>query len=205
MIGVYNYTVILTYMSLVSSLVGMMFTVNGHYKTALVCLALSGLCDMFDGKVARTKKDRTEDEKNFGIQIDSLCDVVCFGAFPIILAYCMGMRGFIGIIILAWYGVNGVIRLAYFNVMEGKRQDTTDELMKYYSGLPITSISIILPLVCMLKVVFHGNFLILLHCTMLMVGTLFVVNFKVRKPKNTTLTVLVCIVAFALLKIFHVF
>ena len=58
---------------------GMMFTVNGRFKSAVFCLALSGLCDMFDGKIARRKKDRTEDEKKFGIQIDSLCDVVCFG------------------------------------------------------------------------------------------------------------------------------
>lgn len=205
MIGFYNYTVILTYLSLLSSIVGMMFTVNGRYKTALLCLALSGLCDMFDGKVARRKTDRTEDEKNFGIQIDSLCDVVCFGAFPVLLAYCMGMKGIIGIAILAWYAMNGVVRLGFFNVMETKRQEETDEVRKYYSGLPITTIAIILPLVYMTKVVIPQNFQILLHCAMMMTGTLFVVNFKVRKPKNGTLAVLVGIVALALLKIFHVF
>ena len=67
--------------------------INGFARYALFCLAFSGLCDMFDGKVARTKANRTEDEKRFGIQIDSLCDVVCFGAFPMILCYSMGMRG----------------------------------------------------------------------------------------------------------------
>ena len=66
MIGYYNYTVILTYFSLMSSMAGMMFTVNGRFKSAVFCLALSGLCDMFDGKIARRKKDRTEDEKKFG-------------------------------------------------------------------------------------------------------------------------------------------
>ncbi|MBS6195995.1 MAG: CDP-alcohol phosphatidyltransferase family protein [Clostridiales bacterium] len=205
MIGFYNYTVVLTYLSLVSSLVGMMFTVNGYYKTALVCLAFSGLCDMFDGKVARRKKDRTEEEKNFGIQIDSLCDMVCFGAFPVLLSYCLGMRGVIGVLILAWYGMNGVVRLGYFNVMEMRRQEETEEVRKYYSGLPITSIAIVLPLACMLKNVAGHNFNLLLHCTMLMVGTLFVVDLKVKKPKNITLAVLVLIVALALLKIFHVF
>ena len=65
---------------------------------AVLCLALSGLCDMFDGKIARRKIDRTDDEKCFGIQIDSLCDMVCFGAFPILLAYSLGMRGPIGIV-----------------------------------------------------------------------------------------------------------
>ena len=58
-IGYYNYTVILTYISLFCSIAGMLFTVNGWYKMAVLCLALSGLCDMFDGKIARRKTDRT--------------------------------------------------------------------------------------------------------------------------------------------------
>lgn len=82
MLGVYDYTVILTYISLWISIGGMMLSLNGHLDLAVLCLALSGLCDMFDGKIARTKKDRTEIEKRFGIQIDSLCDIVCFGVGP---------------------------------------------------------------------------------------------------------------------------
>lgn len=70
MIGYYNYTVVLTYISLASSVFGMTQAIHGRFKTAILCLAISGLCDMFDGKIARTKKDRTEDEKAFGIQID---------------------------------------------------------------------------------------------------------------------------------------
>lgn len=205
MIGFYNYTVILTYMSLVSSIVGMILTVNGYFKSALVCLALSGLCDMFDGKVARHKKDRTEDEKSFGIQIDSLCDVVCFGVFPVILAYSMGMKSIFGILILCWYAVNGVIRLGYFNVMETKRQEETSEVRKYYSGLPITTISIIFPLVFMVSLVIKGYFTVMLYVMMFVVGTLFVVDFRVRKPKNITLAIFVVVVGIALLKIFHVF
>lgn len=57
MLGVYDYTVILTYISLMVSIGGMLFSLNGDCRMALVCLAISGLCDMFDGKVARTKKD----------------------------------------------------------------------------------------------------------------------------------------------------
>ena len=97
MIGIYNYTVVLTYMSLCSSVFGMTQAIHGHFKIAIFCLALSGLCDMFDGKVARSKKDRTDDEKAFGIQIDSLCDVLSAGstwtnwsAFNCILLYQFG-------------------------------------------------------------------------------------------------------------------
>ena len=60
-----------------------MFAVNGHLHLGVMCLAISGLCDMFDGKIARTKKNRTEVEKRFGIQIDSLSDIVCFGVLGV--------------------------------------------------------------------------------------------------------------------------
>ena len=91
MLGIYDYTVVLTYVSLMVSIGGMMLSVNGHLNLAVLCLAISGLCDMFDGKIARTKKDRTEEEKCFGIQIDSLCDIVCFGVGPAIICYCIGI------------------------------------------------------------------------------------------------------------------
>ena len=82
---------------------------------------------MFDGKIARTKKNRTEEEKCFGIQIDSLADIVCFGILPIVLGFKLGMYHIYGIAILLFYGLAGLIRLAYFNVMEEKRQNETSE------------------------------------------------------------------------------
>ena len=202
MIGFYSYTVVLTYLGLASSAIGMILTFQGFAKYALFCLAFSGLCDMFDGKVARMKKDRTEDEKRFGIQIDSLCDVVCFGAFPMILCYSIGMRGPAGISILVFYLIAGVIRLAFFNVMEEKRQEETDEARKYYQGLPITSIAIILPLFCTLRPLLGHRFLSELHICILTVGLLFNINFPLRKPGWKMLTLLVAIVSCALIKIY---
>ena len=118
MLGFYDYTVVLTYISLAVSVFGMTRALEGDFKVAILCLALSGLCDMFDGKIARTKKNRTEDEKKFGIQIDSLCDVVCFGVFPAMICYCLGMNHIPGVIILCLYCVASVIRLGYFNVSD---------------------------------------------------------------------------------------
>ena len=202
MIGFYSYTVVLTYLGLASAAMGMILTFQGFAKYALFCLAFSGLCDMFDGKVARMKKNRTEDEKRFGIQIDSLCDVVCFGAFPMILCYSIGMRGPAGISILVFYLIAGVIRLAFFNVMEEKRQEETDEARKYYQGLPITSIAIILPLFCTLRPLLGHRFLSELHICILTVGLLFIINFPLRKPGWKMLTLLVAIVSCALIKIY---
>ena len=95
---------------------------QGDFKVAIFCLALSGLCDMFDGKIARSKKNRTDDEKLYGVQIDSLCDVVCFGVFPALICFLIGVRGPIGIFIVGYYCVCSVIRLAFFNVLETRRQ-----------------------------------------------------------------------------------
>lgn len=203
MLGFYDYTVVLTYISLVISIIGMAQAIQGEFKIAIFCLALSGLCDMFDGKIARTKKNRTEDEKKFGIQIDSLCDVVCFGAFPIIISYCLGMRSLVSVLTLALYGVASVIRLGYFNVMEEKRQNTTEEVRKEYQGLPITSMAIILPFIYLIKRWMGMHFLFILHVAVIIVGVLFISDIRVKKPQNPTLIILVALVALALAKMFH--
>ncbi len=53
MIGFYDYTVIMTYISVVSSMIGIFCAVTDNISAAVCCLAFSGLCDMFDGKMAR--------------------------------------------------------------------------------------------------------------------------------------------------------
>ena len=66
MIGFYDYTVVLTYISFISAVAGIFCASSMQLRWSIFFLAFSGLCDMFDGKVARTKKNRTEDEKSFG-------------------------------------------------------------------------------------------------------------------------------------------
>ena len=183
LIGVYDYTVILTYLSLISSVFGMTQAIHGDYKQAIFCLAFSGACDAFDGRVARTKKNRTEDEKNFGIQLDSLCDVVCFGVFPAMICYLLGVRGVIGLPIVFFYCLCAVIRLAFFNVLEGKRQKSEGGATKVYRGLPVTSISFILPMAFWLQFLMSDMaFLVLLHVLLALVGFLFILDFPLKKP-----------------------
>lgn len=202
MIGIYDYTVVLTYISLAISVIGMTRAVGGDFKSAIVCLALSGLCDMFDGKIARTKKNRTEEEKQFGVQIDSLCDVVCFGIFPALTCYLMGMNGILGQLVLAYYCVCSVIRLAFFNVLEAKRQKVEEGANKYYHGLPITSMAIALPVVYLLSYVLPtAGFQALMLVSMFTVGTLFVVDFPLKKPSNRTNCILVAVAGCAVIAI----
>ncbi len=94
MIGVYDYTVILTYVSLLSAGMGIFISLSGHGHpyVGIFFLLVCGLCDAFDGKVARTKQNRTDVEKKFGIQIDSLSDLVAFGVLPACIGTAMMWR-----------------------------------------------------------------------------------------------------------------
>lgn len=193
-IGFYDYTVILTYISLLSSVYGMTQAIHGDYKAAIFCLAFSGACDAFDGRIARTKKNRTEDEKAFGVQLDSLCDIVCFGVYPALICYLLGMRGLLGLTIAFFYCLCAVIRLAYFNVLEAKRQQTEGGANKVYRGLPVTSISFILPLTFWLQFLLSERaFLLLIHFVLVIVGFLFVLDFPVRKPDMRSILALIAL------------
>lgn len=194
MIGFYNYTVILTYLSLMISVGGLFMAADGRIEMAVFCLMTSGFLDLFDGMVARTKKDRTEDQRSFGIQIDSLTDVVCFGALPALIAYMVGLRAVWQILILMVFATCGMIRLGYYNVTEQHRQEATTEVRRTYCGLPITSSSLIVPFVFL----FRGglaaqSFEILLSITMLLCGVAFITPIRVKKPHGRSIAALVLV------------
>lgn len=189
MIGFYNYTVILTYLSLVSAGVGMVFSSKGEFKQALFCLLISGLCDMFDGTVARTRK-RTEQEKKFGIQIDSLCDCVSFCIQPAALVYYVACYGssstilaYISLGVGIVFALCGVIRLAYFNVTEEERQETEGNKHRTgYQGLPVTNSSLIIPMFYLTRYFLTGTaFSIVLTAALAVTAFLYVYNFKMFK------------------------
>ena len=205
MIGFYNYTVWLTYLSMVSSVVGVSFAVNGKIVAAIVCLLISGLCDMFDGMVARTKKDRTEEEKSYGIQLDSLSDVVCFGAFPAIIGYCIGADAWWQVAILAFFALAGLIRLAYFNVTEETRQKTETGKRKYYEGVPISVSPLTVAFAFCFKNLAGAAFPTVYTLILLVNGVAFIAPLKVKKPGKKGLITLVAagVVIFAAMLIFR--
>ncbi len=181
-LGYWNYTVYLTYIGMLSGFFGIGMVMEGKVRIAMWCLIIAGICDMFDGAVASTRK-RTKNEKCFGIQIDSLSDLICFGVLPatIVIRICSGWE---------WsYGVGGLyvlfalIRLGYFNVDEMNRQEQTTERRKYYLGLPVTLIAIILPLffppMCMIGIPKNIAAVVILF----IVAICFLTPFKIKKPK----------------------
>jgi CDP-diacylglycerol--serine O-phosphatidyltransferase len=183
-IGFYDYTVILTYASLASAILGIFEASKGNLRLAVFCIIGSGLCDMFDGVVARSKKDRTQDQKNFGIQIDSLVDVIAFGVTPAAVFYFHGVNSAIGVAILIFYVMCGVIRLGFFNVLETKRQSdpTASACLDSFRGMPITFSSMITPLACPIAFLLPSNVsIIVYHIVPLIMGFLFILDFKMPK------------------------
>lgn len=219
MIGYYNVSVILTYIGLLLSLFGMAnlsLASQGSttaLKIAFLCLIFSGFCDMFDGKIARRTK-RSSEAKEFGIQIDSLCDLICFGVYPAFIVIQISRKHWISMIAGALFVLGGVIRLGYFNVMEHERQRQTDENRKYFQGLPITSSALIFPFIYalenLIKVCGHKiplvipGFNLIYTIIMFIVAFLFVWDIKVKKPgirESIFMGILgICIIACILLK-----
>ena len=81
------------------------------------------------------------------------------------------------------------------------KQEETAEKRECYQGLPITSMAIALPLVVVLKPFLGCEFMLALHVVMLVVGILFITNFKLKKPKNVTMGAIVAVVAMAVIAI----
>lgn len=214
-IGFYNYTVWLTYLSLVSGVLGIIVSLSGggHPYLGTFCLLFSGLCDAYDGKVARSKKNRTEEEKAFGIQIDSLADLVSFGILPACIGAAMLrlikynandplmsfgqnlLKGnhavFFAILVL--YALAALIRLAYYNVQEALRQKEESGARKTYTGLPVTSASLIFPLVMMLQFSTRVDITLVYFIVVAIVAVAFVSKFHIPKPGATGLKVMVAL------------
>ena len=216
MIGVYDYTVILTYLSIMSGATGIFVSLQGygHPYIGVFFLLLSGLCDAFDGKVARTKKNRTKLEKSFGVQVDSLADLVSFGVLPA----CIGMAmlrvserysalkfineltrkvswySVILTIIAAFYVLAALIRLAYFNATEEEREEEIAKTGRmHYTGLPVTSAALIFPFVVLVHFFTRFDFSLLYFLVLLLVAILFICPFKIKKMGGKALYVLVSI------------
>jgi CDP-diacylglycerol--serine O-phosphatidyltransferase len=181
--------VVLTYLNVVSAMVGMYLAlVHRDIYWAIICLMFSGVCDMFDGAVAN-RKERTEREMNFGIQIDALSDIISFGAFPAVIGYALfsgaETRGEIIFYIAAFaiYVLAALIRLGYFNVLEMETLGK-DERNAYFEGLPVTTIALLVPLYYVLYLIFNFSLLAFYPVILLITAAFFIFRIKVPKPRG---------------------
>src|ERR671918_831098 len=104
--------------------------------TAFLLLPLALVCDFFDGYVARLNRRR---QSVLGGDLDSLADIISFGVAPAVLGFTLGMRGGWDILVLTYFVVCGVSRLARFNVTAAALADTSTGKVKYFEGTPIPS------------------------------------------------------------------
>lgn len=149
LIGYYDYTVVLTYCGMLFAFFGILRVLSQDYFNAVFCLMLAGVCDMFDGAVASTK-EREEREKTFGIQIDSLSDLVSFGVLPGVFVYVISGKDAVVGLIASLFVLCALIRLAYYNVLEMERQGQATEKKKCFLGVPVTTVAVLLPAVYLL-------------------------------------------------------
>ncbi|MDR0964318.1 MAG: CDP-alcohol phosphatidyltransferase family protein [Clostridium sp.] len=177
-IGFYNHANAVTVLGLIFALAACVCAAY-HAKLAIIMTLFicSGLCDLFDGVIARKIK-RTETQKAFGIQLDSLCDLASFGIAPCVISMCcLKPDGFrVDIICYFYYILCSVVRLAYFNAVTADKEN-------HFTGVPITYCALFYSLLvyilswCPLSI---GE--VLIPAFFAVLGTLYVLRLKIPKP-----------------------
>lgn len=105
-------------------------TLHLYFAGGLIPFAL--LFDVLDGRIARWRQQSSA----MGRELDSLADVISFGVAPAAIAYACGMQGLFDRIVLLFFVVCGVSRLARYNVTAEKLSEGGDKV-KYFEGTPI--------------------------------------------------------------------
>ena len=180
-IGKYNRSVILTYIGVGFAFAGIALCFYSQIAAAMIALVAAGICDLFDGVIARRcKRDKAEME--FGVQIDSLADVVSFLALPAVL----GLRliegtGVFKYVLIVGYVLCGIIRLAWFNTSAA-----AEGVRTHYDGLPVTYAALIFPLMWSVLGFFPGLAFggIIWAAGYAVVAILFILNVKIPKPRG---------------------
>lgn len=134
--GIFLVPATITSLGLLSGFYSMVSAVNGHFELAAVMIILAFFCDGLDGRVARISKTSSQ----FGVEYDSLCDVVAFGAAPAMLSYVWALKtiGSFGVAVSGLFLLCGALRLARFNVQTA----TLDK--RRFVGLPIPGAALLI-------------------------------------------------------------
>ena len=172
-LGVYHPSVLLTYLGLSLSLYGIFFSKSPAFS--LILLILAGLCDTFDGMVGNSFQ-RNDLEKAFGVQIDSLSDLISFGVFPVqIYLQYFAKFGVFSFLLSVLYLLSVVTRLAYFNASGGEKKD-------YFTGLAVTYASFFIPLYGLFSIYFSIEKIFPGEILYALLAFFFVFNCKMKKP-----------------------
>ena len=131
----------LTLLGLVAAVTCAILAMMDHLAYAVVALMISGVCDLFDGVLAR-RCNRSAAQAEFGGRLDSIVDACSFGFAPVVLMHSAGLKGIWEVPLLMFFVVCVVWRLAFFDMVGlqsvGKQ--------RYFVGLPVNYVAMFLPL-----------------------------------------------------------
>lgn len=131
----------LTLLGLVAAVACAILAISDQLSYAVVALMISGVCDLFDGVLAR-RCNRSEAQAEFGVRLDTIVDACSFGFAPVVLMYSAGLRGIWEVPLLVFFLVCVVWRLAFFDLVGLQRVGK----QRYFVGLPVTYVAMFLPL-----------------------------------------------------------
>lgn len=177
----------LTLVSMLFGFLSIIATLKGNYIHAAWAIIIANIFDGLDGFVARL----TGSSSRFGIELDSLSDLITFGAAPSILLYKWTLSDFgrLGVALSFLFLACGALRLARYNIQ------TSTSVIKPFTGMPIPAAATIVASLVLFHYQFHDypperNYFILLLTpllSLLMVSTmrfhgLKELNLRSRKP-----------------------
>ena len=158
--------------SIFSGFFSISYAIEGLYTYAAWLILLGLIFDGLDGRVARL----TNTTSKFGMEFDSLADIITFGVAPAVLIYTyIGIDfGRLGIVVSALYVMFGAIRLARFNVMNVTQEPSV------FIGIPIPTAAVFLSILVLLfeKYQFSSGFSIAMILVMMGVSLLMVSNIR---------------------------
>ncbi|MEA3331120.1 MAG: CDP-diacylglycerol--serine O-phosphatidyltransferase [Campylobacterota bacterium] len=158
--------------SIFSGIFSMVSAVNGEFSKAAWLILLSLILDGLDGRVARL----TNTCSRFGVEFDSLADIVAFGVAPALLIYLfIGSEfGRFGVVVSALFVIFGAVRLARFNVM------TTQTEPSVFIGVPIPTAAVFISLLVLLfqKYGVKADYGIIIMILSILVSFLMVSNIR---------------------------
>lgn len=173
---------IITLLGIVCAITGMVECFKGRIGFAAVLLTISGICDGFDGYFAK-KVRKPNQSSEYGVELDSLADIVCAGVFPVIISMSLGYHHWYNLLIYILFIMCGITRLTYYNVNSSSKN--------YFNGVPITVSAFLIPAVyfvfknttsaCILEIALMVTFLLL--------AILYVTNVKIKKPSLQNRTI----------------
>ncbi len=167
--------------SIFTAVIAIVSAINGNFEKSAWLIFLSLVFDGLDGRVARL----THTTSRFGVEFDSLADLVAFGVAPALLLYFYAGHeyGKLGILVMALYIIFGAIRLARFNIMSPNTDPTV------FIGVPIPAAAIFVSIWVLMfsQYEFLHNFSAVLLVATILVSLLMVSNIRYPSFKKINL------------------